>query len=241
MPSAWKTWVVVVLAGVGGGLVASFHGWPTFAARSASTPASGGTLAVTGSATLSASPTGAQVTVGYLNNGTTAEATLARNNAVMSQILRRLEALHIPPKDLQTTGFSINPNYGNGSSPSITGYQVSNAVTVTVPGVKLVGPIIDAATAAGANQVNGVTFTIPQTVETALYAAAVQNATAIANAVAHALHARIAGVVQATVENAGNPLPVMAAALYARASSVPIMGGQESVSETVRVVYKLAP
>jgi uncharacterized protein YggE len=231
----------VLAAGILGGLAGSLHAWPTFAAGQTVQPITGAAteVTVTGTGTLSVTPTGAQVSVGYQDNGRTAGGALARNNAVMTRIIAAVEALKIPAKDLQTSGFSIDPNYGNGSSPTITGYQVTNGVTVTINGLALVGPVLDAATAAGANQVNGVNFTGGNGVYPALYAAAMHNAAAQAAAIAAPLHERVGPVVSVSVQNTSGIQPVFGLAMAKVAAPTPILSGQNQVSVTLQVVYKL--
>lgn len=51
----------------------------------------------------------------------------------------------VAAKDIQTSQLSINPTY---TKEKITGYQVTNVVTVTLHDVKNAGAIIDAAKSA---------------------------------------------------------------------------------------------
>ena len=78
---------------------------------------------------------------GVTTQGATAREALDANTAAMAELIAELKAAGIEARDIQTSGFSVNPNYvytderdANGYSlpPKINGYQVSNTVTVTV-------------------------------------------------------------------------------------------------------------
>ena len=64
----------------------------------------------------------------------------------------------IPPQDIQTTSYRIQVvrDTGPKAKPAIVrGYEVSNTVTVTVRDLDRLPAVLDAAAAAGANQVQG--------------------------------------------------------------------------------------
>ena len=57
----------------------------------------------------------------------------------------------------------MSPQYSNGDNNTprrLTGYQVNNDVTVRLEDVAKLGSALDALVAAGANQINGVSFSI---------------------------------------------------------------------------------
>src|SRR6185295_1120361 len=68
----------------------------------------------------------------------------------------------IADKNIQTSNFSVSPQYSNkpGQVQHIVGYQTSNTVTVLVDKLDKVGPTLDALVAAGSNQIDGPTFLI---------------------------------------------------------------------------------
>lgn len=123
-------------------------------------------------------------------------------------------------------------------------YRVSNTVEVTIRALDRVGPVIDAALAAGANNVWGVSFAVEKT--DALEAQAREKASADAKARAEAL-AKQQGVSPAGVvsiseifEN-GSPFPMPMAMNVGRDSSgTPMSPGEITFSTQVRVVYALA-
>src|SRR5690606_36677150 len=87
----------------------------------------------------------------------------------MAELIEALKASGIEARDIQTSGFSVNPNYvytdardENGYSlpPRINGYQVSNTVTVTVRDLDALGSILDKSVTAGATTVIGIDFAV---------------------------------------------------------------------------------
>jgi hypothetical protein len=61
--------------------------------------------------------------------------------------------------EVQTSDYSLEPQRDwQGQMPRIVGYEARNSVSVTTRALDNVGAVIDAATAAGANGVDGVSF-----------------------------------------------------------------------------------
>ena len=68
-----------------------------------------------------------------------------------------------PGAVLKTVSYALNPNYQyhpNGGEPTIEGYTALNVVRVTLDELRKIGAVIDAATQAGANHVQGIQFTL---------------------------------------------------------------------------------
>ncbi|MGK4006229.1 SIMPL domain-containing protein [Sorangium sp. So ce1036] len=121
-------------------------------------------------------------------------------------------------------------------------YRVSNTVTATIRNLAQVGAVLDAAVAAGANNVWGVSFGLDNT--DPLEAQAREKAIADARARAEAL-ARLQGVplgpVVAISEiiDGGGPVFAAKAAMYDRGAGTPLAPGEVSFSTQVKVVYAL--
>ena len=76
----------------------------------------------------------------------------------MTDIIAAVKALGVAEADIQTTNLSLNPQYGNGPTPKVVGYQISEQIEVTVRDLDKAGDVVDAATAKGATDVNGISF-----------------------------------------------------------------------------------
>ena len=70
-----------------------------------------GTISIEGHGEVSASPDTAYVNSGVTTQGATAREALDANIAAMSQLIVTLKAAGIEARDIQTSGFSVQPNY----------------------------------------------------------------------------------------------------------------------------------
>lgn len=201
------------------------------------------TITMTGHGELRGAPDMAQVTAGANTTGSTAAQALSANTSRMKTVFAALEKLGIPEKDIQTTSFFVSPQYSNGDNNTprrLTGYQVNNDVTVRLEDVGKLGNTLDALVAAGANQINGVSFSI-QNSAPLLEKARTQ---AVADARARAeTYAKAAGVTLGpilSISESGNeaPRPVMYR-MAAMAGQVPIAPGEQSVIADVTLVWEI--
>jgi uncharacterized protein YggE len=216
-------------------------------------PAYAGTISIEGRGEVLAAPDMAQITSGVATQGATAREALDANTAAMAELIAELKASGIAARDIQTSSFSVNPNYvytderdANGYTlpPRINGYQVSNTVTVAVRQLDTLGAILDKSVTIGANTVNGVSFSVAD--PSALYDAARKAAFADARAKAE-LYATAAGgkldKINAISENQGfnSPQPIAMYAMRAEAASadVPVEGGELTFAINVTVQWEL--
>src|SRR5919106_632690 len=92
-----------------------------------------GTISIVGMGEVTAAPDTAYVMSGVTTQGATAREALDANNAAMTALIATLKAAGIEERDIQTSGFSVSPNYvytderdANGYTlpPKINGYSV---------------------------------------------------------------------------------------------------------------------
>ena len=204
------------------------------AATSAAADAGG--ITVQGTASLEVVPDRAELTFGVESQGDTARAALAANAAEMRKVVAALKTAGAT--DLKTQYVSFSPRYNERNEAQ--GFTASNSVSATVMEIGRSGAVIDAAVAAGANQVYGPNLSRGD--QTELYRealkAAVANARASAQALASASGLAL-GRVTAIVEGGGapQPLPFAAADKAMEAGSTPIEPGTQQVSATVSVTF----
>jgi uncharacterized protein len=126
-------------------------------------------ISINGEATISAKPDVAYVSIGVQSAGKVAREVLAANSKATSDVLAALKDSGINAKDLQTSGFAVQPEVqrpqdsslsSSDEGPSITGYTVSNTVNVTLHDLPKLGDILDKAVAAGANSIDGIQFDV---------------------------------------------------------------------------------
>jgi uncharacterized protein YggE len=123
-------------------------------------------ISVSGEGRASAAPDVAMLTLGAsTDEDTVAEASSAVREA-MDDLMASLEANGVQEKDIQTTQYSIYPEYDYRNEQRIlTGYQVSHMVRVKVRDIDRAGEVIDDAVEAAGDllQVQGIGFAIDDT------------------------------------------------------------------------------
>jgi hypothetical protein len=184
------------------------------------------------------------LSAGVSMDAPTAAAALAAANKEMQTMLAALKSLGVPDKDIQTRNFSVHPQYatGNGQAPRVTGYQVVNQVEVRLEDIGKLGPTLDALVSAGANQVNGVNFSLHDSAALLAEArtAAVADARAKAETFAKAAGATLGSIFSIQENGGGGPRrPVVFAAPMARAASVPVVLGEETIAADVTIAWEI--
>lgn len=198
-------------------------------------------VTVVGHGEVQAQPDTATVQIGVQTQAADAKDALAQNTQQTQAVLAKLKDLGIAEKDLQTSNFSINPTYDN-EGRQVTGYTVSNMVSVTIRNLEQAGTLLDQVVQAGANSIYGITFSVanPEEVLNQARAQAIQNAQTRATQLAQAAGTS-AGEVLVITENIGSapPVPMMARDTAASGSAAPIQAGQQTLSVDVQVTYAL--
>ena len=117
-------------------------------------------VVVSGDAIVQERPDTAVVTVAVVTQGRTALAAQQENATRTEAVVRAVKEAAGAGAEVETSGYSLQPQYTyrEGQPPIIQSYQAQNSVTVTTGDLKRVGPVIDAAAAAGANSVSNLSF-----------------------------------------------------------------------------------
>src|SRR5215210_5859032 len=119
-------------------------------------------VVVTGEATVQAEPDTAVVTLAVVTQNASASEAQAENASKTDAVVRAVRAAAGTGAEVKTSGYSLQPQYAykEGAPPSITSYIARNGVTLTTGELTRVGAVIDAASRAGANSVDGLAFTL---------------------------------------------------------------------------------
>ena len=222
----------------------SAHAGPAAAAATASDPASH-TISVSGSGKVTVVPDVARVALGVTINRPTVKAARSSAAEAMTNILGAIKGLGIADADIQTTGLSLYPQYANGSPSHVTGYTISEQIQVTIRDLDKTGDVVDAATAKGATDVNGISFELsdPAKAMNDARGAAVAAARASAQAMAAAGNVSLGSVVSMTDASVSSPFPVYYGAKASAAADgavpTPVQVGTQDVSMVVQVVFAI--
>lgn len=166
-------------------------------------------LSVNASATTRTAPDLAVVTLGVLARGATAQAAQQAQSERMSAVMAATRAAGVEDAEVQTVGYSIEPQYAypRNAAPRVTGYVSRNIVTVRVSDLSAVSRLIDATVAEGANELHGIQFTYrdEEASRDAARAQAIETARTRAARYAEAAGMRVVGI--DSITEPGGALP----------------------------------
>ena len=157
-----------------------------------------------------------------------------------------MKQLGIADEDVQTSNYLIAPkfNYNEGKQ-SLEGYTVTQNLNVKIRKLSKVGEVLSKSTQAGANQVNGPTFTIddPKDLQFEARKKALADANEKARDIAQALGVRIIRVVTFS-EASSSQVPMyyrdMGGSMPSPAGVAPdIQSGTLDVSSRVSVTFEV--
>jgi uncharacterized protein len=198
-------------------------------------------ITVTGSGSAKAVPDVSDWSFGVQTDASTATAALGSASQATKRILAALRDAGVAKEDLRTEQVSLYPRTSENGS-SVTGYSASSSVYATVRKLGKAGAVVDAAVAAGANQVSGPSLRVSD--NQAQYRAAVSAAMDDARARAEALAAKAGvrlGAPIAIVEGGGGyPVPVYGRAMAATDEAMPIEPGVEEITATLAVTFAIS-
>jgi hypothetical protein len=207
-------------------------------------------LSVQGTGQSRVAPDEATVRLGVTAQSPTARAAQERVNRVANAILEAVRKLGVRPEQIQTTDLTLNPIYSNPrpgaeeQEPKISGYQASNIVSILLDKLDLVGPVVDAGLAAGANRLDGVSFDLRDDAAARSEALthAAEQARAKAEVLARALRVRITGVVEVIEGGVSSyiPQPKLARGMAMMAAEdTAVSSGQVGVDASVTVRFQI--
>lgn len=210
----------------------------TLPGSASSAAADPGGITVIGTASVESVPDRAELSFGVESQGASAKAALAANAAEMRKVIAAVKAAGGTGVKTQSVSLSARYNEKN----EVQGFSAANTVSATINDVARAGALIDAAVAAGANQVYGPSLSSGDV--TALYrkalAVAVANARASAQVLAAAANVSL-GRVTAIVEAGGAPSPLPYAASKAQdLASTPVEPGTQQTTATVSVTFSVS-
>ncbi|SEQ42885.1 hypothetical protein SAMN05216548_104249 [Faunimonas pinastri] len=202
-------------------------------------------ISVTGNGTVNARPDMATMTIGVIQEAETAGEAAQANAAAMGKVIDGLKQAGIAEADLQTSGYSVSPNYSeakDNQKPRLVGYTVSNNVSVKLRDITKVGTTLDAATSLGANSISGPEFglTDPKPLQDQTRQAAVADAIAKAKLYAAAAGVDLGEVVSIEEQGPERAFPVSPMPMRAdMARKTPVEAGEVSFSSSVSVTFAL--
>lgn len=155
---------------------------------------------VTGEASAQAPPDTAVVTLSVVTQSVRALEAQQQNARKSEAVIAAVKETAGANPEIKTSDYSLQPqqSYRPNAIPTIIGYEARNTITVVTAALDNVGALIDASTRAGANSVEGVSFTLRETspARAQTLAEASKQAMGKAQAMAQALGGRVVRVIE---------------------------------------------
>jgi uncharacterized protein len=207
-------------------------------------------IRVTGDARVTAKPDRVQIDIGVTTRAAQSQDAASQNARQVDAVLAAVRKATGPAAVLRTISYSLNPTYQyhpNGEEPTITGYSAVNVVQVTLDDLAKIGTVIDSATLAGANHVQGIQFTLrdQDAVRAEALRQAATRARAEADLLAAALGLKVVRVLSVE-ENSPRMVPVRAymgapRAAMGTATETPVEAGTLDVTADVMLTVEVSP
>ena len=209
-------------------------------------------ILVTAEGSVDIAPDMAVLSLSVTREAKTARGALDANSAAMKEVLAAMKAEGIEQRDLQTSGFSIQPKYkypapnssDNREPPRVVGYRVRNSLSVRVRDISKLGEILDKSVTLGVNEGGNIVFTNedPSAAITQARIQAVKNAMAKAATLAKAAGVKTGRLLEISEQSfSPGPVPMARAemSLSRAADAVPLATGENTYKVTVEVAYAI--
>jgi hypothetical protein len=221
-----------------------------------STGSNTSTLSVLGTATENTTPDRITLSIGIETSNKIADAALMSNSVLTDKVLNVLRSVGVKENETSTSSFSISPNYlyQDGSRTNITRFTVTNSIKIESPNVSDVSKWIDASIKAGVNNINAIDFglSVKKQEETRnlVMKHAIDDALSKARVAAQELGLHIIGVKSISLDPLERELLPLSQVGVAQGIgtdstsnriALPVLPGQQQVSEKVRLVFMAGP
>jgi uncharacterized protein len=207
-------------------------------------------VTVAGEATAKVEPDTAIVTISVVTQSPQALTAQQQNAEKSEAVSNAVKATAGSSAELKTSDYTLQPQYDNRDNrlPKIIGYDARNSIIVTMTDLKNVGGVIDAASRAGANSIDGISFVLKQTspARGQALADATQQAMNKANSIANALGGHVLRVVEENEGSTINPEGFNQMIYGGNGNEdmtvtkrTPIASGQLSIKSNVQLVVEI--
>lgn len=234
--------VVAALLVTAGGAAAAFGGGDA-PARTQEQGQLEDTITVGASGQVQAEADRAVVRVAVVTSGDDIETVREQLSSNASQMRGALNEMGVDSSQIRTAHYDISTNrrYRGGESDEPE-YRATHAFSITVENTDEVGQVVDTAVTNGANEVDGIEFTLSQDKREDLRQEALRNAMdsarGEAGAIADSADLAVAGVDRvSTTEYHSRPYRLESTGLAASDGGTSINSGPVTVSASVTVVY----
>jgi uncharacterized protein YggE len=204
-------------------------------------------VTVIGEAMLTNSPDNAVIVVSVVTQSSQALQAQQENAGKIDAVIKAVKAAAGESAEIKTSAYNLQPqqDYRDNKLPKIIGYETRNTLTVTISDLNKVGAVIDAASVAGANSIERVSFGLkdPSVVKGKALAEATRQAMTKAKSIAEAMGGRVSRLVeeQETAYETGNVdiTDAMTTAGLSRQRETPVQAGPIRISSRVQLIVEV--
>ncbi len=203
------------------------------------------TISVTGSGSVKVPADCARLTFSVQTKESSALASVQNNAAKMNKVYEALKKIGIAESEISTANYTLyQETYYRDGKNEPGQYVTSNNIIVMLEDTQKSGLVIDTAIAAGVNQMNGISFLIKDS-ESALKQArilAFEQAKEKAELYSSQAGCKLGKVISITENSPSYPVVrryADSASLKSVANSTTISAGEDSITETISVVFEL--
>jgi uncharacterized protein YggE len=207
-----------------------------------------GTLSVEGSGSVFVTPDVADLSVSVARSAASSRRALSAANRGTDAVVRAIRAVGVAAKDIQTEDVSVSSRIVRVGPDKHRErrWTASEALAVHFTNIKIVGSVIDGATRAGADTIDGPSFSFsdPSAGKLAATRAAIADARRRADDAAAAIGEQVTGVQSVQLDPQSQVSPVAGGAPSASAgpnTPTTVHPGTEEVDAQVEIVYTIAP
>lgn len=204
-------------------------------------------ISVSGQGKVYAKPDVAVLVLGVEDKGTKISDIVKNNTSKMNKLIKDVKDLGVDEKDIQTTRYTITPEYNWTESEGriFVGYSLTQQITVKVRDFEKIGSILDKATTDGANAVDDLQFTIdePESVKAEARQKAIEEAKTKATTLAKQAGLKIVKLINISEGSSDYPQPLYAKgaglAMESVSAAPDIQAGQMEIDSTVTLTYRV--
>jgi len=124
-------------------------------------PSTTNTVSTTGSYTLTVEPDKATIYIGIETLKNSADESKSENSRITNAVLVSLYEL-VGKENIETSQFSIYPEYDWTNGQKLKGYKTSNQLKVKTSNFEYIGKIVDVSTKSGATGINSINFELTE-------------------------------------------------------------------------------
>jgi len=202
-------------------------------------------LNVTGEGKAYTKPDIATISFGVHTQAVKSQDAVNQNNEAMNKVIKAVKDQGVEDKDIQTTSYNLYPLYDYTQYGSVfKGYSIDQQVEVKIRDFDKINVILDKATAAGANTVGNLQFTVDdiEKVRTEARNKAIAQAKEKAESIASSAGLGIIRITNISENYYPSPIPIygMGGAEAVKDSVAPsIQSGQFEVYVNVTLTYQI--